>query len=147
MTEMKIRLSVLSIALLAVVAMTSISKSDDEVGIIFDKMTLKQAKEKAKESGKIIFIDCYTDWCGPCRRMSETSFKNKKVADLYNKSFINLKVEMEKNPDGREIAKQYKINAYPTLLMIDADGKLVKKAVGMHKSGHLIQLANVVLEK
>ncbi|MBL1279559.1 MAG: thioredoxin family protein [Fluviicola sp.] len=143
---MKYKLGFLVIALLSVFIMTSIS-SDEEEGIKFEHATLAEAKVMAKESGKIIFIDCYTDWCGPCRKMAATSFKNKKVGDLYNKSFINLKIEMEKNPDGREISKMYKINAYPTLLMIDAEGKLIKKAVGMHKSGHLIQLANVVLEK
>jgi len=53
---------------------------------------------------------------------------------------------MEKNADGREISRMYKINAYPTLLIINGEGELQKKVVGMQKAGGLIQLANAVLK-
>ncbi|HIP31175.1 MAG TPA: DUF255 domain-containing protein [Crocinitomicaceae bacterium] len=141
---MKNKLGILFVALLSVMVMTSATKT---VGIEFEHVTLAEAKVMAKESGKLIFIDCYTDWCGPCRRMAKTSFKDEKVGKLFNESFINLKIEMEKNPDGKEVARQYKIRAYPTLLMINAEGKLVKQAIGMHSKGDLIQLANNVLKK
>ena len=143
---MKKRTGVIFMAIMAVFLMLSAAK-DKGTEIKFNHVTLEEAKVMAKESGKLIFIDCYTDWCGPCRRMAATSFKDEKVANMFNKNFINLKVEMEKNPDGRNIARQYKINAYPTLLFINSEGKLVKKAIGLHKSNHLIQLANNVLDK
>lgn len=143
---MRKNIGILVVVIMSVFMMTSLSKSDDG-GIEFTHATLAEAKALAKESGKIIFIDCYTDWCGPCKRMAKTAFKNEDVGDLYNKSFINLKVEMEKDPDGKEIARMYKIRAYPTLLMIDAEGKLVKQTIGMQSSGDLIQLANNVLKK
>jgi len=124
------------------------SAGDDvKKGIEFQKITLEKAKTISKLTGKPIFIDCYTDWCGPCKRMAKTAFVDQKVGELYNSSFINLKVEMEKNADGREISRMYKINAYPTLLMIDAEGRLQKKVVGMQNAGGLIQLANSVLKK
>ena len=143
---MKNKFGILFIAFAALFLLPSAAKIDG-VGISFEHIRLNEAKELAKETGKIIFIDCYTDWCGPCKRMAKTSFKNEEVGELYNDNFINLKVEMEKNADGPEIAKMYKIRAYPTLLMIDSEGKLVKQVIGLQSKGDLIQLANNVLQK
>lgn len=114
-------------------------------GISFKKKSFEEAKKEAKKSGKLIFIDAYTDWCGPCKRMAATSFKDPKVGELFNKNFINLKVEMEKDSDGPELARKYRVVAYPTLLIIDGNGKLIKQSVGMKSSDQLIALAKSVL--
>ena len=76
--------------------------------------------------------------------MAATAFKDERVGDLYNASFINIKVEMEKDVDGPEIARMYKVKAYPTLLMIDGKGNLVKQAIGMQSADQLIALAKSV---
>ena len=146
---MKKILGILSVGLLVTLLAASFteskeSKNDGDTGIRFEKMTLAQAKKKAIETGKIIFIDCYTDWCGPCKRMAATAFKDDRVGKLYNSSFINLKVEMEKDADGPEIARMYQIKAYPTLLMIDGKGNLIKQAIGMQSADQLIALAKSV---
>tara|TARA_B110000285_G_C14821117_1_gene466543 strand:+ start:166 stop:597 length:432 start_codon:yes stop_codon:yes gene_type:complete len=140
------KINIIIVAMFSLLLMTS-AGDDVKKGIEFQKITLEKAKTISKLTGKPIFIDCYTDWCGPCKRMAKTAFVDQKVGELYNSSFINLKVEMEKNADGREISRMYKINAYPTLLMIDAEGRLQKKVVGMQNAGGLIQLANSVLKK
>ncbi len=116
-----------------------------ETGISFESMSFEKAKKEAKKSGKLIFIDAYTDWCGPCKRMAATSFKDAKVGELYNKSFINIKVEMEKDAEGPEIARLYGVKAYPTLLLIDGNGRLVKQSIGLKTSDQLIALAKSVL--
>lgn len=112
--------------------------------IEFKKLSFKEAKALAIKTKKTIFIDCYTDWCGPCKRMAKVSFTNDDVAKVYNDKFINLKVEMEKDADGKEIARMYRINAYPTVLFINGKGELVKKAVGLQSPANLIALANSV---
>ncbi len=114
-------------------------------GISFKKKSFEDAKKEAKKSGKLIFIDAYTDWCGPCKRMAATSFKDPKVGELFNKNFVNLKVEMEKDADGPELARKYRVVAYPTLLIVDGNGKLIKQSVGMKSSDQLIALAKSVL--
>ncbi|GAB5418521.1 MAG: hypothetical protein Crog4KO_02780 [Crocinitomicaceae bacterium] len=114
-------------------------------GITFKKKSFEDAKAEAKKSGKLIFIDAYTDWCGPCKRMAATSFKDPKVGELFNKNFVNLKVEMEKDKDGPNLARKYGVKAYPTLLIVDGNGKLVKQSIGMKSSAQLIALANSVL--
>lgn len=114
-------------------------------GIAFKSMTFAKALKEAKKSGKLIFIDAYTDWCGPCKRMAATSFKDSEVGDLFNDNFINLKIEMEKSAEGPEIARKYGVKAYPTLIIVDGSGRAVKQSIGMKSKDQLIALANSVL--
>lgn len=106
--------------------------------IEFVALTYAQAIAKAKETGKLVFIDAYTSWCGPCKRMAATGFKEQNVADLFNSKFINLKVEMEKSEDGPQIAQMFGVRAYPTLLFVNGDGKLVKSVVGYQTGPQLL---------
>lgn len=121
-------------------AFTPASK-DEEVGIKFEQITYKEALAKAKKENKFIFIDCYTSWCGPCKRMAATSFKDAKVGEVYNSQFINLKMEMEKDAEGPELARLYKVKAYPTLLIVNGDGKVVKEVLGMQTVDGLLSFA------
>ena len=140
---MKRIVGILSLGFMLVILMTSVS-SKPSGGIDFQKIDLTEAKAQAIKTGKYVFIDCYTDWCGPCKRMAATSFMEDRVADVYNKQFINIKIEMEKDKDGPETAMMYKIKAYPTLLIIDGKGNLVKQAIGMQSADGLIALAKSV---
>jgi len=140
---MKRIVGILSLGFMLVILMTSVS-SKPAGGIDFQKIDLTEAKAQAIKTGKYVFIDCYTDWCGPCKRMAATSFMEDRVADVYNKQFINIKIEMEKDKDGPETALMYKIKAYPTLLIIDGKGNLVKQAIGMQSADGLIALAKSV---
>jgi thioredoxin-related protein len=69
---------------------------------------------------------------------------NEEVGEVFNESFVNLKVDIEKDADGPELARLYKIKAYPTLLIIDSKGKLIKEVVGFQTEDKLISLANSV---
>ncbi len=107
----------------------ALQKLVQQEGIHFEKITFKQALAKAKKENKLIFLDAYTTWCGPCKMMANQVFVLKEVGDVFNKHFINLKIDMEKG-EGRELARQFHIAAYPTFLLIDSDGEIVHKAVG-----------------
>lgn len=116
-------------------------KYQEDKGIKFKHITLEEAKKKAAEDDQLIFIDAYTSWCGPCKKMAATSFQEEKVGELFNESFVNLKIDVEKDADGAEIARLYKIKAYPTLLFIDSNGKLVKQVIGFQTGDQLINIA------
>lgn len=97
--------------------------------IQFETASFKAALDKARENDKLLFVDCYTSWCGPCKMLAKEVFTNNEVADYFNENFIALKVDCEKG-EGPGIAKQYKVSGYPTLLFLDGDGNLVNKIVG-----------------
>jgi thioredoxin-related protein len=126
---------IIPIALLAI----SISVSAQTKTIAFNSGNFKTLLETAKKEKKIIFIDAYTTWCGPCKNMAKNVFTQDKVADYYNANFINAKIDMEKG-EGIEIAKQYSVNCYPNLLYIAANGAIVHRVAGFHKAEDFIAL-------
>lgn len=92
-------------------------------------MTFKEALAAAKKEGKLVFVDCYTSWCGPCRDMAEKVFPQKEAGDYFNPRFVCVKYDMEKG-EGEELAKRFEVRAYPTFLIVRPDGTAQHKIVG-----------------
>ncbi len=110
-------------------------------GIEFIEADWDKAKAEAKKQNKLIFLDAYTTWCGPCKLLKKKTFPDEEVGKLFNENFINLAIDMEKG-DGPLLAEQFGINAYPTLLILDADGNLVTYTQGYMKPKELIKFGN-----
>lgn len=141
---MKKVVGILFFAIVAVAMMSSFA-GDEAQGIEFSHISFEKAKKQAAKSGKLVFIDAYTDWCGPCKRMAATTFQDPEVGKFFNKNFVNIKVEMEKDADAPEIAQRYRVSAYPTLLIVDGDGNLVKSIIGFKTKAQLMAIAESVL--
>ena len=109
-------------------------------GIKFGKQSFVKTLEQAKKENKLIFLDAFASWCGPCKLLDKNVFPKKEVGDYFNANFLNLHIDMEKG-EGIEIAKKYSIYSYPTLLFIDGDGKVVYKAAGYMSPQELISIA------
>lgn len=112
----------------------------DSPGIDFEHLTWAETLKKAETEKKLVFIDAYTSWCGPCKYMAKTTFMDPSVGDFFNKNYINAKFDMEKG-EGPAIAAKYGVNAYPTLLIVDSEGKLVGKTLGYQNAEQLITFA------
>lgn len=95
----------------------------------FRQLSYKDALAAARSENKKVFLDFYTDWCGPCKMMMRTVFPTKVVGDYMNAHFVSVKVNAEKG-DGIELAKKYNIKAYPTFIILDASEKEVGRVVG-----------------
>ena len=108
-------------------------------GVNFEHLSFKEALDKAQAENKLVFVDCYTSWCGPCRNMTEHIFPQEKVGDYFNSKFVCVKYDMEKG-EGKELNKRYKANiiGFPTLLLIDKKGKVVHQMAGFQEADVLI---------
>ncbi|NOU59303.1 thioredoxin domain-containing protein [Marinifilum caeruleilacunae] len=111
-------------------------------GIEFEHGTFAEALAKAKKENKMVFMDCYTTWCGPCKMLAKNIFPQKEVGDYFNAHFVNVKMDMEKG-EGIELQKKYGVKAYPTLLFMDANGKVVHTKVGGADAAGLIEEAKI----
>ncbi len=123
----------------------SISLSSYAQGIEFVHVKWQEAMEMAKEQNKLLFVDSYAEWCGPCKRMAKHEFVKEDVGAIYNENFINLKLDME-SKNGRTFDSKYPVSAYPTMFFLDGEGKVVKKIKGGQKGEALISMAKKVLK-
>lgn len=99
----------------------------------------------AKQENKIIFLDAYASWCGPCKWMSANMFTNDSIADYYNNTFICASFDMEKG-EGMNLRRKYAVNAYPSLIFITPDENMVHERVGApQKVSDYFQMARVAL--
>ena len=112
-------------------------------GIAFEKEETAWADvlKKAKAENKIVFVDAYTTWCGPCKVMAKNIFPQKEVGDVFNAKFISAKIDMEKG-EGPEIAKKYGVRAYPTYIFVNGDGEIVHRSLGSMPAEKFIAVAN-----
>ena len=113
--------------------------------ILFIENDYPGALKKAKAEGRYLFIDAYANWCGPCKQLKQTTFKDPLAADLFNKNFVNLSVDMEKG-EGPDLASKWEIQEYPTLLIVDPDGKILLRSVGYLNAMQLADLGKQVLK-
>lgn len=98
-------------------------------GINFQNTSLKDILAKAKAEKKLVFLDAFAAWCGPCKMMEKNIFPLPAVSEYYNANFINARFDMEKG-EGREIAMKYGVRSYPTFLFLNGDGEVVLKNYG-----------------
>ncbi len=117
-------------------------------GIVFEETkSWKKIVKKAKEENKLIFVDCYADWCGPCKKLAKEVFTQEKVGTLFNEKFINVSFNVEKDEDGRTLAQSWKVTVLPTLFFIDPETEQpVHKMVGSGDAEWLIKGANLVAD-
>jgi len=120
---------------------------EDNLAVHFIKnSTLTDVVEKAEREGKVIFLDVYTDWCLPCKLMSEEVYSRKEVGDFMNDNFINYKVNAEKG-NGPDMTVLYNIQNFPGLFFLDHNGRVLEQKEGAALQQELTDMANRALDK
>lgn len=116
-------------------------------------VTFEEALALQKKTPKKIMIDIYTTWCGPCKMLDKNTFQNKDVANYVNEHYyavkfngegndvINYKDKSYTNPNydatkansrnsAHELARYFKISAYPTIVFLDQQGEVIAPIMG-----------------
>ena len=118
--------------------------SAQEAGIRFFKGTFAEALAEAQRQNKPLFVDFYATWCVPCKKMEKTIFTQPEVGKFFNEKFVNLQMDAEA-PENVEIAKKYKVEAFPTLGIIAPDGKAIQINVGFMKADELLEMGKTAI--
>ena len=114
--------------------------SFSQESINFEDTTFKEVLAKAKREKKLVFMDAYAAWCGPCKLMEKNVFPLPAVREYYNANFINARFDMEKG-EGREIAMKYGVRSYPSYLFLNGDGEVVMTNYGYMGEQDFIAIA------
>jgi thiol:disulfide interchange protein len=95
------------------------------------------AQTKAKAEGKMVLVDTFTDWCAQCKELDEKTWPDPLVVDWIKNNAIAVRIDPEKvRPD---LAKPLGVVAYPTIILLTADGKEVRRLNGFHKPEKMLE--------
>lgn len=125
-------------------------------------MTFNQAIELQKKNPKPIFMDVYTDWCGPCKMLDKNTFHDANFVAYISENYyavkfngegtdvINYRDKVMTNPNhnpsskGRNAAHQFttylKVQGYPSMYILDAKGEIQPPIVGYYTAEQLLPL-------
>jgi thioredoxin-related protein len=122
-------------------------------GVVFKSdLSWKDIVHQAKVEHKYIFVDCYTTWCEPCKRMDQEVYPTSSLGKYFSEHFICVKVQMDtltkddteiksEYAEAHKIRADYSVNAYPTFLFFSEDGKIVHRGVAYHDTTGMVQMA------
>jgi len=121
-----------------------------------DNLNWQQVLKKAKKEKKYIFVDCFTTWCGPCKKMDKDVYENDSVGDFLNAKFISVKLQMDSAKGdneftrswyktAKEMGSSYHVAEYPTFLFFSPDGEVVYKDFGVKAPDKFILVAQDAL--
>src|SRR5580658_9291698 len=115
-------------------------------------LSWRDIQERAKTKNKFVFVDCYASWCGPCKQMDLEVYSKDNVGQFFNDRFLSVRVQMDQTKiddaetkawyaDAILLQKQFKIMAYPTLLILSSDGTILDKEIGFMSADSLVTMA------
>ncbi len=124
---------------LLLLGLNSYSQKDEGISFLDESVKWADILADAGNKNQLIFLDCYTTWCGPCKAMAKDVFPLPEVGKFMNANFINVKKDMEKG-EGVDLQEKYKkyIPGYPTYLLINSKGTVVHQVSGYNEAQKFI---------
>ncbi|HOI71723.1 MAG TPA: thioredoxin family protein [Methanobacterium sp.] len=131
---------IIAVAILALVSLGFLFTSGDDSQSTTESLNwntdLNSALTTAKNTNKLVLVDVYAPWCGYCKEMDKNTFQNPQVQEKLS-NYVLVKVNGDENPD---FVMKYQIYGYPTVLILDPDGNIVKTVSGYQEPDDFINM-------
>jgi thiol:disulfide interchange protein DsbD len=98
---------------------------------------LETALAQAKATGKPVLVDTYADWCAQCKELDETTWPDPQVSAWLQANAVAVRIDTYKI--RKDLAPKLGILSYPTVLLLDGDGKELRRLLGFQKPAEMLK--------
>ena len=100
--------------------------------------------KKAQEEGKLILLEFHgSDWCPPCIQLNKEVLSSPEFKAIADAALVLVEADFPRNKEQPEqlkarnqaLAKKFGIEGFPTVLILDRNGKVLDKMVGFPRGG------------
>ncbi len=106
--------------------------------------SLDAAQKTAVRQKKIVLMDFMAEWCGPCKQMLATTYKDKTVVARAGKQFVPVLIDVDQQP---KLAQKYNVEAIPTVIFLDGNGKVLHRSMGYHDTKAFLKMMDQAASK
>jgi|GEM_PF-3536343 len=109
---------------------------------LFLNAEFKDACETAAKTQRVVMIDFYAVWCGPCRKLEQVTWQDREVRAWLKQHCVSLKIDAEQNAP---LARRFDVAAYPTVVLLKPDGTELHRLLGYRSPSQFLAEANGAL--
>jgi len=120
--------TVLAVELLPRGGATSAAK-EEHTGWL--EQDLEGALARAKAERKLVLVDIYADWCAQCRELDEKTWPDAGIQQWITQNAVAIRIDTDAR--RKDLAEKLQIRSYPTVLLLDAEGRELRRILGFQK--------------
>ena len=107
----------------------AVATKEDHAGWL--EQDLEGALAKAKAERKLVLVDIYAEWCAQCKELDEKTWPDASVKPWIAQNAVAIRIDTDAK--RKDLAAKLQIRSYPTVLLLDAEGKELRRILGFQK--------------